>query len=313
MIGEIPAAQSSRQPGRTCCRAGWPLECAGSGRPRAGDSKDTRTSAHQDSGVVEMVAGRKSRIDFVRNAIGIYSREGFEMWEDGRPDWLPPGPKKRLEWGVPMLAGIGITLSFLALISGTGIRNWATHAPQEAISPEVLPHSVSRPSPRQTTTSPHRSEPARQPLQGATSPQYWHPAVPSGDRAVLRKLIETCQYWTNSDVGGRHAGHRTVACNEMRTYASRHGYELSGSGPATPALQVQVPTPSYQIPIYVNQCSGYGSIRYRDCRSREKKRLEKLCGAFRERLELASGSDRDRLRRSATAACTEADRYAVVN
>lgn len=91
----------------------------------------------------------------------------------------------------------------------------------------------------------------------------------------------------------------------------------SPSRAATPASTQRQPSPPKQAPtprVYVNQCTQlqYGSIRYRECRAKEKQRLIDQCRRTREKLEWTVGPRRQPLRALARAQCKEADRYQII-
>lgn len=70
-----------------------------------------------------------------------------------------------------------------------------------------------------------------------------------------------------------------------------------------------------QATVIAQSCEslGYGSIRYRECRADEKRRLLRICDLSQERAENATGEMRQPLKQIARENCHIADLYQIVN
>jgi len=133
----------------------------------------------------------------------------------------------------------------------------------------------------------------------------------------LQTLAETCRYWTAQNTRGQYLGNQQMACQEMVSYAQQHRLpvpSVGGSGPSIPAPSRE-PSATTRMSVHVDQCEryGYGSVQYRQCRAIEKQRLTDSCRSLREKRDGARGALYERLSREASAVCSAADLYRIVN
>lgn len=178
----------------------------------------------------------------------------------------------------------------------------------------------------------HRAaEPAKS-GDSTTATQWWQacqgrePNPAHRRQACLRfaeQLQSTRQQCVQSARSGQAPGLR--AHNPCEHYAEL--LKLSGpaatvprTAPRTAASPRHIPAPSPKPAtrrspsVYVNQCTThrYGSIRYRECRAKEKQRLVDQCRRTRDEADWAVGERRQSLRDLARAQCHQAERYQII-
>ncbi|MEN8820347.1 MAG: hypothetical protein ABF271_04495 [Abyssibacter sp.] len=170
----------------------------------------------------------------------------------------------------------------------------------------------------------------------------------SGDSTTARQLWQACQGQEPNPAHRRRAclrfaeqlqstrlqcvqSARSGQAPGLRAHnpCERYAELLKLSGPAatvprtasqTTSIPRRNPAPSPQPAarrspsVYVNQCTThrYGSIRYRECRAKEKQRLVDQCRRTRDEADWAVGERRQSLRDLARAQCHEAERYQII-
>jgi hypothetical protein len=118
-------------------------------------------------------------------------------------------------------------------------------------------------------------------------------------------------------MSGQYWGNQQMACQEMAAYAREHGFTvpaITGRAPSLPS-ETHNTSPRHRVSIYVNECNAhtYGSVAYRQCRAREKRRLTNECQALRNRLEYETGASREPLLARTSTTCSAAERYRIVH
>jgi hypothetical protein len=242
------------------------------------------------------------------------------MWEEPRPERLRELDSDRsgsieksvLAWAV-IFGVAAILLKVGAIDLGRKDERVQPPAPEPVIQ---APPTVARPTPARSRSA---TDPGTTPdARAERPPQRRQPATNTarGDPSVMRTLIDTCQYWVTENTNGQYWGNQQMACQEMVTYAREHGFPvpaITGRAPSLPSESHNT-SPQHRVSIDVNECNAhtYGSVAYRQCRAREKRRLANECQALRNRLEYETGASRESVRARASATCSEAERYRIV-
>ena len=196
-------------------------------------------------------------------------------------------------------------------------------------------NTVSAPPLSRTPHEPDEKPPNPLPSRHYTSiTEIWNACRGVERDAVLRQ--QACSLFSSTLKSLKAACLSSAKSGHAPTYREDNPCQAYGialalqqpkpSSSGAPARSAHAPTPKPTRPpaarartttqprVYVNQCTSlrYGSIKYRQCRAREKERLIQQCRRTTNEADYASGAPRQRLRLLAEAQCREADRYEII-
>lgn len=238
------------------------------------------------------------------------------MWEEPRPERVRQVGTDRDKSGIWLLVGLMAMVAVVAILVDMGILEPLLGRGEE-FAPVVPSAPVASPRP----IEPDARRPAPTPeAPGISSSMRTAPSssgTARGDLGLLSSLTETCRYWTAQNTHGQYQGNQQMACRDMASYAQQHGLpvpSVGGSGPSVP-VRSREPTATTRADIRVDQCEryGYGSVQYRQCRANEKRRLTDSCRSLRDERDRARGALYETLSRQASAMCSAAELYRIVN
>lgn len=236
------------------------------------------------------------------------------MRSESRPERIPPDNRSRERFNRLALS-LGVGLCVLALLLNAGHRNGLLQRVVDALSYDAGLDEPQEAEPFRSVRSP--PEAAREETGASTPPPSSLAGRQAGDHSVLATLAGTCRHWTSRNSQGQFTANARLACDEMRTYATRHGMTVPEVNAPSEGRSAQSGTTarSPQPHVPVNSCEhrGYGSVAYRQCRAAEQQRLAQLCASLRNEADRARGDRRRTLMTHARAVCHEARRYRIVN
>lgn len=113
------------------------------------------------------------------------------------------------------------------------------------------------------------------------------------EAAALQRMARTCAFWSAraDDVSGRI--YRDRSCRDMRAYAVRTKQPVPSIHTIAREEKPTPARPARHVPVIdVNECERHedGSIRYRQCRATESRRLKNMCQHHRQRDEWQEAS-----------------------
>lgn len=209
-----------------------------------------------------------------------------------------------------LLPGASRHIALLVLLTGTLLpQNLVTlRPPPAATGTAAHPPAATPPYPALVDTA-----------SAAVRPAIAAPAPPAIDaertRATLARLADTCTFWQREVAAGRSgSAMRDDACLRMQQFAAEYRLTAPASSAPAPSRSQATAQRDEHVQIAVDDCRafGSGSIAFRECRHRERARLDDWCRQLRQRSDRLDGEARQTALALREAVCSAADRYLVM-
>lgn len=231
----------------------------------------------------------------------------------------PPLPRRPVRRAAPRgeaRAGVLALVLCGALIAGVIVPYVRDRLPAPPAASSASVQSFSAP-PLAQRNLPAPAAPV--PPQATPAPSYPPDPVQARARQTLATLADTCAFWQREVAAGRNgSAMRDDACQRLQRFAAEQRLALPGNTVAAAGLPAAAVSRRIEVSaaptVAVHDCAawGPGSIAYRDCRQRERARLDAWCRQLNRDADRLGGEARQTALDWREAVCSAAERYTVM-